>query len=190
MNTNMLNIVKRIVAERGEGVLGDPQRLKAFFMDYAKDESKSERLAFGRCVEMGCYEELKDAHTAEERRRKKAVLADQLHAKTGIEREYCAGALDVLEAVVFGAASSGSAQVSVPAVEKPNSASATETSAKNSQRSSIVSAFVVILMVILYIGLVYTAIAIIGVWWLPGITIPGAICGAIYRAIERLYCLC
>jgi hypothetical protein len=31
MDTNLLNIVKQIAADYGEGVLADPQRLKAFF---------------------------------------------------------------------------------------------------------------------------------------------------------------
>jgi hypothetical protein len=38
MNVNLLNIVKRIVAEPGEGIPGDPVRLKGFFADYAKNE--------------------------------------------------------------------------------------------------------------------------------------------------------
>ena len=102
MNTNLLNIVKRIIAEQGEDILDNPQRLKAVFMDYAKDEPKSERVAFGRCVEMGFYQELKNTINNEERRRKKAALADQLHDKTGIDKAYCADALDLMEAVIFG----------------------------------------------------------------------------------------
>ena len=104
MNTNLLNIVKRIIAEQGEDILGNPQRLKAFFMDYAKDEPKSERVAFGRCIEMGAYGELKNTGSADARERKKEVLADQLHTKTGIDKRQCADALDLLEAVVFGEA--------------------------------------------------------------------------------------
>jgi len=104
MNTNLLNIVKRIIAEQGEGILADTQRLRAFFMDYSKDEPRQERLAFGRCIELGSYQELKNAHTTDERQHKKVVLADQLHTRTNIDRELCANALDLLETVMFDAA--------------------------------------------------------------------------------------
>jgi hypothetical protein len=102
MNTNLLNIVKRIIAECGENILSDPARLKALFSDYAKNELKEDRVAFGRCIEIGSYSELKKTRTAEERRRVKAVLADQLHTKTGIDKDRCGSALDLLEAVMFG----------------------------------------------------------------------------------------
>jgi len=102
MNTNLLAIVKQIIAEQGEGILDDPKRLKAFFADYAKDEPKQERLAFGRCVEMGCYAELKGCGSVEERQHKKTELATALHRNTGIERPYCADALDLMEVVIFG----------------------------------------------------------------------------------------
>ncbi|GMO50720.1 MAG: hypothetical protein Pg6C_14870 [Treponemataceae bacterium] len=53
MNTNLLNIVKRIAAEQGEGILGDPQRLKAFFGDLAKDEPKPLRVTMNMCASSG-----------------------------------------------------------------------------------------------------------------------------------------
>jgi len=102
MNINLLNIVKRIIAEQGEDILADPQRLKAFFLDYAKDEPKNERVAFGRCIEMRAYEELKNIGSEDERQRKKETLANQLHAKTSIDKVQCADAIDLLEAAVFG----------------------------------------------------------------------------------------
>ena len=86
MNTNLLNIVKQIVAEKGENILADSQKLKPLFSDYAKDEPKNERIAFGRCIEMGAYKELKNTSTPEERKRKKAALADQLNATAGIDK--------------------------------------------------------------------------------------------------------
>jgi hypothetical protein len=101
MNTNLLNIVNRIVAEQGEGILADAKRLFPFFADYAKNEYKEDRVAFGRCIEMGAYQELKKARTADERQRVKATLVDQMNAKTGIDRNRCADALDLLEAVIF-----------------------------------------------------------------------------------------
>jgi len=63
MNTNLLNIVNRIVAEQGEGILADAKRLFPYFSDYAKNENKEERVAFGRCIEYGAYQELKRTRT-------------------------------------------------------------------------------------------------------------------------------
>jgi len=100
MNTNLLNIVKQIIAEKGEDILADPQKLKPLFSDYAKDEPKAERAAFGRCLEMGSYQELKNTSSAAEMRKKKAALADQLNAKHGIDKALCTDALDLLEAVI------------------------------------------------------------------------------------------
>ena len=101
MNTNLLNIIKQIVAERGEGMLADSDRLKPLFSDLAKDEPKSERIAFGRCVQIGAYWELKNTRGDDERWRKKAELTDQMHIKTGIDRMQCMQALDLMEAAIF-----------------------------------------------------------------------------------------
>jgi len=101
MNTNLLNIVNRIIAEQGEGILADAKRLFPFFADYAKNEYKEERVAFGRCIEYGAYQALRNTRTADERQRVKATLADQVNAKTGVDRKRCADALDLLEAVIF-----------------------------------------------------------------------------------------
>jgi DNA-directed RNA polymerase subunit RPC12/RpoP len=101
MNVNLLNIVNRIVAEQGEGILADARRLFPFFADYAKNEYKEERVAFGRCIEYGAYQVLKNTRSADERQRVKATLADQINAKTGVDRKRCADALDLLEAVIF-----------------------------------------------------------------------------------------
>jgi len=117
VNHNLLNTVKQIVSEKGESVLADPQKLKPLFSDYAKDEPKSERVAFGRCVEMGAYWELKNASGANERQRRKTALADQMHTATGIDRAQCAAALDLLEAALFGA--SAISPVSSPGFSPP-----------------------------------------------------------------------
>jgi hypothetical protein len=101
MNVNLLNIINRIVAEQGEGILADAKRLFPYFSDYAKNESKEERVAFGRCIEMGAYQELKRTRAPDERLRVKATLANQMNAKTGIDWKQCADALDLLEAVLF-----------------------------------------------------------------------------------------
>jgi len=101
MNANLLAILKQIIAEQGESVLADPPRLKALFSDYAKNEQKEERVAFGRCIEMGAYQELKKTSTADERRNIKEALTDQLYSKSGVDKTHCAEALDLLEAVIF-----------------------------------------------------------------------------------------
>jgi hypothetical protein len=74
MNNNLLAIVKQIVDQHGEGILGDSARLKPLFADYAKNEVKEDRVAFGRCLEHGAYQELKKTRTADERQRVKAVM--------------------------------------------------------------------------------------------------------------------
>ncbi|MDR2597681.1 MAG: hypothetical protein LBC76_10235 [Treponema sp.] len=101
MNVNLLTIVNRIVSEQGESILTDAKRLFPYFSDYAKNEYKEDRTAFGRCIEMGAYQTLKNTRTADERRRVKTALADQLNSKTGIDKPRCADALDLLEAVIF-----------------------------------------------------------------------------------------
>jgi hypothetical protein len=105
MNANLLNIVNRIVAEQGEGILADAKRLFPFFADYAKNEYKEDRVAFGRCIEMGAYQELKKTCNVDERQRMKAALTNQINAKTGVDRPRCTDALDLLEAVIFKAVS-------------------------------------------------------------------------------------
>jgi len=104
MNTNLLKILKRITNDYGEAILADPQRLKPLFSDYAKNEQKEERVAFGRCIEAGAYNELKKTRTADERRRVKSTLADQVYSRTGIYKTQCNDALDLLEAVIFNQA--------------------------------------------------------------------------------------
>jgi len=101
MNANLLAIVKQIVAQHGEGILADSARLKPVFAAYAKNEVKEDRVAFGRCIEMGAYQELKKTRTVDETRRVKAMLVDQVNARTGIDKPHCSDALDLLEAVIF-----------------------------------------------------------------------------------------
>ncbi|GHV86658.1 hypothetical protein AGMMS50230_22660 [Spirochaetia bacterium] len=106
MNTSLLTIIKRIIAEQGEDILANPQRLKIYVKDYAKNEPKEERIAFGRCIEAGCYSELKKAKTTETRLRFKAVLSKQLQKITGLDSALCNDALDLLDAVLPAAQSS------------------------------------------------------------------------------------
>jgi hypothetical protein len=99
MNTNLVNILKRIITEEGEAILGDPARLKGYVADYAAAESKAERLAFGRCIEYGAYNELKNAV---DKQLAKAAIARRVNANEGLDLTLCNGALDVLEAALYG----------------------------------------------------------------------------------------
>jgi hypothetical protein len=102
MNTSLLASIKWIITKHGEDILGDPLRLKPFFIKFAKNEPKEERAAFGRCVEMGCYKELKKAQTEDERRKIKGDLTSQLQSKTKLDIQLCGGAIDLLDAAIFG----------------------------------------------------------------------------------------
>jgi hypothetical protein len=104
MNTNLLNVVKQIIAGNGEAVLANPQRLKAFFSDLAKDEPKPLRIAFDRCIEAGAYTALKTAPDAMERAAHKALLVPKVHEEHGLDIGLCNEALDILEAALFAAA--------------------------------------------------------------------------------------
>ncbi|MDR2759973.1 MAG: hypothetical protein LBB78_11405, partial [Spirochaetaceae bacterium] len=75
MNTNLIAVIKRIIAEQGEAILTDGTRLKGYVADYASQESKVERLAFGRCIEYGAYNELKAAPDVPARQQAKAAVA-------------------------------------------------------------------------------------------------------------------
>jgi uncharacterized membrane protein len=101
MNTAFLSIIKRIITEQGEAILAEPQRLKGWISDYAKDEPKAERLAFGRCIEAGAYGELKNVPSGS-RASVKRRLAQKLHNEQGLDMMLCADALDVLEAALWG----------------------------------------------------------------------------------------
>jgi tetratricopeptide (TPR) repeat protein len=101
MNTDLLNTLKRIIAEQGEDILANSQRLKGYISDYAVDESKVERRAFGRCIEHGAYIELKNATDAEARQAAKARVAQRVYEEEGLDNALCASAMDVLEAALF-----------------------------------------------------------------------------------------
>jgi hypothetical protein len=102
MNQNFVNIIKRIIAEQGEALLADPVRFRGLIADYASQESKAERLAFSRCIEYGAYKELKNAADAPARQQAKAALVRKVHANEGLDMALCGGALDALEAALFG----------------------------------------------------------------------------------------
>ena len=119
MNTNLLAIVKRIIAENGETILADPVRLKAFFSDLAKDEPKPLRIAFGRCIENGAYTALKAAPDAAVRASRKTALARQICGGTELDLSLCAEALDILEAALYGRQSHNPADTGAPQKSEP-----------------------------------------------------------------------
>jgi hypothetical protein len=115
MNTAFVNIIKRIIAEQGESILANPQQLKGFVADYAKNEPKEDRLAFGRCIEAGAYAQLKNTRTEAERRQVKAALLPRIRQTSGLGAAQCSAALDALEAALFGIPQS----VSQPQYQSP-----------------------------------------------------------------------
>ena len=101
MNHSLLAVVKRIISERGEGVLADPQQLKPLFSQYAKNEPQPDRMAFGRCIEVGGYNALKRAPNPAARHETKKAVALHMAQKFGMDKALCAAALDTLEAALF-----------------------------------------------------------------------------------------
>jgi hypothetical protein len=73
MNTNLLNIIKRILADHGENILAEPQRLKPLFSDYAKNEQKEKRTTFGRCIEEEYRVKILELHTEIQTLKKKSA---------------------------------------------------------------------------------------------------------------------
>jgi len=106
MNTNLLAIVKQIVAEQGEGILGDAQRLKPLFKGCASGEPKEDRLAFGRAIENGYYSALKCASPADYAGVKKSLVSN-LQGITGFDEKCCAAAIGLLESVTAQSSSPG-----------------------------------------------------------------------------------
>jgi len=109
MNTSLLNIIRRIVNQEGESILTNPQRLKPLFADYAKNEAKEDRIAFGRAIENGFYMELKRV-PPEDRNRVKTALVPRLQIMTGFDTRRCVETIDLLEAVMFTPAQSSQPQ--------------------------------------------------------------------------------
>jgi len=99
MNTYLFDIIKRIIAEHGESILSNPQKLKPLFADYAKAESKMDRVAFGRAIENGFYMELKHASPAN-RANVKTALVSRLQTITRFDIGCCTSAVDMLEAAI------------------------------------------------------------------------------------------
>jgi hypothetical protein len=101
MNTNLLAIINRIVAEQGEGILSEPRRVSAFFADLAKDEPKPQKNAFIKCLEQGFVQTLKNA-PEQDRVLCKQRLSQRLNEEEGLDPRLCGEALELLAAVLFG----------------------------------------------------------------------------------------
>jgi len=96
----LLNIVKKIVAEHGQAVLADPKRLAAFLADLARDVPKAQKNALIRCLECGHGQTLKNAAEAE-RPSCKLRLAKKLNEDEGLELKLCEETVELLDAVLF-----------------------------------------------------------------------------------------
>jgi formylglycine-generating enzyme required for sulfatase activity len=119
MNTNLVTILKGSIADYDEGTLADPRRLKAFFSGLTKDEPKPLRTAFGLCIEAGAYNALKTAPDAAERVSRKGKIAEMVRADHGQDRTLCTEVLDILEAALYGTASTAPKAASVSQAAPP-----------------------------------------------------------------------
>jgi len=102
MNTNLFEAIKQIVVEHGESVLDDPRRVSDLLAAAAKDEPKSQRNAFVKCLEDGFVPILKTANE-QERTGCQKQLAQKLAEEEGFESTLCEEALDLLVNVLFNA---------------------------------------------------------------------------------------
>jgi hypothetical protein len=101
MNTKFAAIIRRIAAEQGEAILGDPARLKGFVHSRAAGVPVELRRAFGRCIEQGCYGLLKQTPDKTARTRIKPQIVRQMRSISKIDTALCAEAIDILEAVIY-----------------------------------------------------------------------------------------
>ncbi|MDR2597558.1 MAG: zinc-ribbon domain-containing protein [Treponema sp.] len=101
MNANLLAVVKRIVAEKGEGILSNPRLVSAFFADLAKDEPKPQKNAFIKCLEQGFAQTIKNV-PEQDRALCIQRLSQRLNEEEGLDPRLCGEALELLAAVLFG----------------------------------------------------------------------------------------
>ena len=110
MNTNLLNIVKQIIAQHGESILTNPSQLKSYISDLARNEPKEDRVAFGRAIEQGFYMELKNANPGQYMHVKTSLIK-RLQSVTGYDTVRCTEAMNLLEALIaYNASTSGKIQ--------------------------------------------------------------------------------
>jgi len=102
MNSSLLASIKWVISQHGESVLGNPLQLKKLIANHTKNEPKEERIAFGRCIEMGSYKKLKNAQNINDRSKIKTELAQKLQIRTALNISLCKDALDILDMVIYG----------------------------------------------------------------------------------------
>jgi len=101
MNTNLLNIIKQIIAEQGDDILANPKRVSAFFADLARDIPKPEKNALLRSLEHGFAQIMRNA-AAPDREDCKQQLTQRLNNEEGFDLSLCGETVDLLAEVVFG----------------------------------------------------------------------------------------
>jgi Tfp pilus assembly protein PilF len=97
---NLLDVVKKIIAEQGFDVLNDSKRINGYLNDLAPNQPKAEKKAFVICLMNRFHAELQN--TTEDRQLCKNRLAQKLHDDEGMELALCNNTLDLLEGVLFG----------------------------------------------------------------------------------------
>jgi len=104
MNIILLNTIKKAIAEYGETVLSEPRRVSAFLADLAREESKPQKNALIKCLELGYLQIMK---TVSESERDKCIqrLAERLHEEEGLDHGLCRETIELLTLVLFGSAS-------------------------------------------------------------------------------------
>ena len=107
MNSNLFNVMEKIVEQYGKSVLSEPNRVSAFLKDLAKDEPKAKKNALIECLKHGFPQALKNVPKSE-RLRVKQELAKRLHDEEGRDLGLCGETLDLLAALLFGDAPTAS----------------------------------------------------------------------------------
>jgi WD40 repeat protein len=110
MNTTLLKVLKQIVAHYGPETLTDARRVKALLADLAAAEPKPQKNALVACLEQGFPALLRNV-PANERGWAKDGLVERLNREEGLDPALCAGTLDLLEAILFGAGTQGQMQI-------------------------------------------------------------------------------
>lgn len=102
MNSNLVNVLKEIVAGHGEDALSNLEQVGKALQEKAADEPKPLRVAIMMCLTGGACPELKNAGGIEARQAAKAAFAKKIHDNEGLDSAFCVEALDVIEAAMLG----------------------------------------------------------------------------------------
>jgi formylglycine-generating enzyme required for sulfatase activity len=101
MNTNLLDVIKEVVAKYGEAILSEPKRVSASLLDLARDEPETERDAFVECLKREFTTILKSVSESE-RDNCKQRLTQRLYDEKRLDLSLCKDTLALLAAVLFG----------------------------------------------------------------------------------------